>query len=64
MFRKEVLKENLQPGDLVFTYFPFIKAHCEASIISVCESNTFKVHFKGFSYKYELKVSRDDLSMI
>lgn len=52
--RKEVSAKNITLGDKVIAYFPYTKSYSEAIVIGVCENDKFKVHFKGYSYKYEL----------
>lgn len=33
-------------------------------IIGLGEENHFKVHFKGYSYRYEVMVNREDISVL
>jgi len=51
--RKEITKENLSVGDFVFVHFPYIKNYCQGVIIGLSKENKPKIHYKGYSFRYE-----------
>lgn len=63
MKRKDVTKENLQVGDKVYVHFSYVN-QSEAYIIGIGENDTFKIHFKDHSYRYEIFTKREEISVI
>lgn len=61
--RSEITLQTLDLGDKVFAYFPYIKDFAEGVIIEIGENDNFKVHFKGYSYRYELFINRSELTL-